>query len=80
MISMTPAFISHHQEAPFDLESREFFLQGTPPNYRMALLYLVGTAETTPKALRAGTWFVLATPAALLPLPQKGLTQTNFPQ
>ena len=49
VIIMTTSFISH-------LESREFFSWGAPPTYRVALLYFIGTAETSPKALRALPW------------------------
>lgn len=31
-------FISNSEEASFDAESRELFLQKAPPNYRAALL------------------------------------------
>lgn len=33
-------FISNSEEAPFDPEFRELFLQKAPPNYRAALLHL----------------------------------------
>ena len=47
-------FISNSEEAPFDPEFRELFLQKTPPNYRATLLHLSWDCQNhakSPKSL-----------------------------
>lgn len=80
-----PLFISNPEEAPSDPESREFFLQGIPPNYRAVLLCFIGTVKPIQKALEGidmvsshggdahSDTQILQTHAPLLPLPQKDL-------
>lgn len=76
--------ISNPEEAPFDPQSKEFFLH--PPSYREVLLHFIGTAGTIQKApdgvdmaARHEGGSHPCTHTLQTPTAPRCLPQTNFP-